>query len=50
MQIFGIYFSDVPTVSLMYGNTHILCRLVLGACQSQSNTGAALTKMKVFFF
>ena len=71
----GIYFSEVPTVSLMYGNTLILCRVVLGACQnftpvaghrvltfsglifhptffcqSQSNTGAALTKIKRFLF
>ena len=30
----GIYFSEVPTVSLMYGNTLILCRVVLGACQN----------------
>ena len=30
----GIYFSEVPTVSLMYGNTLVLCRVVLGACQN----------------
>ena len=30
----GIYFSEVPTVSLIYGNTLILCRVVLGACQN----------------
>ena len=29
----GIYFSEMPAVSLMYGNGLILCKVLLGSCQ-----------------
>jgi len=29
----GVYFSELPAVSLMYGNGLILCRVLLGNCQ-----------------
>ena len=29
----GIYFSELPAVSLMYGNGLILCKVLLGNCQ-----------------
>ena len=29
----GIYFSEMPAVSLMYGNGLILCKVLLGNCQ-----------------
>ena len=29
----GIYFSEMPSVSLMYGNGLILCKVLLGNCQ-----------------
>ena len=30
----GIYFSEMPAVSLMYGNNLLLCKVVLGDCES----------------
>ena len=29
----GVYFSELPAVSLMYGNGLILCKVLLGNCQ-----------------
>ena len=29
----GIYFSEMPAVSLMYGNGLILCKVLLGNCE-----------------
>jgi len=29
----GVYFSEIPAVSLMYGNGLILCKVLLGNCQ-----------------
>ena len=29
----GIYFSDMPAISLMYGNGLILCKVLLGECE-----------------
>ena len=29
----GIYFSEVPAVSLMYGNGLVLCKVLLGNCE-----------------
>ena len=28
----GVYFSEIPSVSLMYGNGLLLCKVMLGAC------------------
>ena len=30
----GIYFSEMPAVSLMYGNGLILCKVLLGNCET----------------
>ena len=30
----GIYFSEMPAVSLMYGNGLLLCKVVLGYCET----------------
>ena len=30
----GIYFSEMPAVSLMYGNGLVLCKVLLGNCES----------------
>ena len=30
----GIYFSEMPAVSLMYGNGLLLCKVVLGDCET----------------
>ena len=30
----GIYFSEMPAVSLMYGNGLILCKVLLGKCEA----------------
>ena len=30
----GIYFSEMPAVSLMYGNGLVLCRVILGDCET----------------
>ena len=30
----GIYFSEMPAVSLMYGNGLILCKVLLGKCET----------------
>ena len=29
----GVYFSELPAVSLMYGDGLLLCKVLLGACQ-----------------
>ena len=29
----GVYFSEIPSVSLMYGNGLLLCKVMLGACE-----------------
>ena len=29
----GVYFSEMPAVSLMYGNGLILCKVLLGSCE-----------------
>ena len=29
----GVYFSEMPALSLMYGNGLILCKVLLGACE-----------------
>merc|ERR1719430_2331986 len=30
----GIYFSEMPAVSLMYGNGLVLCKVILGDCET----------------
>merc|ERR1719447_814921 len=30
----GIYFSEMPAVSLMYGNGLVLCKVILGNCET----------------
>merc|ERR1719234_578761 len=30
----GIYFSEMPAVSLMYGNGLLLCKVILGECET----------------
>ena len=29
----GVYFSEMPSVSLMYGNGLVLCKVMLGSCE-----------------
>ena len=29
----GIYFSEIPSISLMYGNGLLLCKVMLGSCE-----------------
>jgi len=36
----GVYMSPLPGVSLMYGETLLLCKVLLGKCQTYQPTGA----------
>jgi len=36
----GLYMSPLPGVSLMYGDTLLLCKVLLGKCQTYQPTGA----------
>ena len=36
----GVYFSEMPSVSLMYGNGLLLCKVMLGSCEVFRPQGA----------
>lgn len=37
----GVYFSEIPAISLMYGNGLLLCKVMLGDCQLFRPQGSA---------
>lgn len=36
----GIYFSEIPAISLMYGNGLLLCKVMLGRCEAYKPQGS----------
>merc|ERR550532_1926532 len=36
----GVYFSEIPAVSLMYGNGLLLCKVMLGKCETFKPQGS----------
>ena len=37
----GVYFSEIPSISLMYGNGLVLCKVMLGDCEMFKPQGSA---------
>merc|ERR1719410_3340353 len=43
----GVYFSEIPAISLMYGNGLLLCKVMLGDCQLFRPQGSAPEEIPV---